>query len=93
MLEALQRHFSRHAGAYTIASLLGLQGFCTAYYDNFWPIEPDQMQKLGWWQVAAAFVKSLSFGLGVLVGYLIKPPNTEATKTETNPPFQSASKS
>ena len=71
--EALRRHMATHAGLYGITILLGLQAFCTGFYDNFWIIEPPEMQKLGWWQVAAAVGKSLSFALGIAVGYVLKP--------------------
>lgn len=70
---AIRRNMARHAGLYVICSLLGLQAFFTGFYDNFWPIEPEQMAKLGSWQVLAALFKSLSFALGIAVGYILKP--------------------
>jgi hypothetical protein len=75
---ALQRHFARHALFYVIALGLGAQAFGTSFYDNFWPVEREDMAKLGWWQVAALVVKSLSFAVGIVVGYLIKSPSQDS---------------
>lgn len=77
MLETLKRHAARHALVYFIALGMGLQAFGTGFYDNFWPIEPADMEKLGWWQVAAAFLKSCSFAIGIVVGYLLKGPTAD----------------
>lgn len=68
---------------------LGLQAFGTGFYDNFWPIEPEQWVKLGWWQKLAAFLKSGSFAIGIMVGYALNPrangnaEKTSASTTET----------
>lgn len=80
---ALHRHVARHALAYIVAAAMGLQAFFTGFYDNFWPIEPADMAKLGWWQILAAFGKSISFALGIVVGYLIKSPAAEEKKPDT----------
>lgn len=69
-------HFQRHALFYAIACGMGLQGFFTGFYDNFWPIEPADMVKLGWWQITAALFKSFSFAIGIVVGYLVKGPSS-----------------
>lgn len=88
MLKTLQLHAARHALMYAIALGLGLQALCTGFYDNFWPIEPADMARLGWWQILAAGLKSVSFSIGIVVGYLIKSPaNGAETKSETSPPF------
>jgi hypothetical protein len=75
---------------------LGLQAFGTGFYDNFWPIEKADMAHLGWWQVAACLLKSCSFAIGIMVGYMLNPRNngkddkttvsTTTTKTENPPP-------
>ncbi len=102
MLEAFKRHAGKHALFYVIALGFGLQAFGTGFYDNFWPLEPEDMAKLGWWQILAAFLKSLSFAVGIVVGYLLKGPQAEpnsemksVTTTETlietktkSPPIQ-----
>ncbi len=68
---------------------LGLQAFGTGFYDNFWPIEPSDWVKLGWWQRLAAFLKSGSFAIGIMVGYALNPRNgsksgsTTVSTTET----------
>lgn len=69
----IRHHFARHAMLYVIVIGLGAQGFCTAFYDNFWTVEPADMAKIGWWQVAALFLKSLAPALGVAIGYILKP--------------------
>lgn len=74
---AMRVHFAKHAGMYVVTFLLGFQALCTGFYDNFWIIEPAGMEKLGWWQVLAAFGKSLSFALGIAVGYILKPVETK----------------
>ena len=84
--DAISRHAVRHVMLYVIVLGLGLQAFCTAFYDNFWPVEPENMVKLGWWQVLALWLKSFSFGIGIMVGYLIKPPPIPDTG-QTNPPI------
>ncbi len=76
--EAIGRHMTKHSQLYVITGALGAQAFFTGFYDNFWIIEPVDMAKLGWWQVAAAFMKSLSFAIGIAVGYILKP--TEPSK-------------
>jgi hypothetical protein len=93
MWSILKRHAARHALVYVIAVGLGLQAFGTGFYDNFWPIEPEDMAKLGWWQVCAAVLKSMSFSIGIVVGYLIKGPqgdrgaqNLSATPPPAHPP-------
>lgn len=99
MWTAIKGHAGKHALFYVIALGFGLQAFGTGFYDNFWPIEPADMAKLGWWQVLAAVLKSCSFAVGIVVGYLLKGPQAEpkgdttsSTKTETtietvtNPP-------
>jgi len=88
MWQALRHHAGKHALFYLIAGGFGLQAFGTGFYDNFWPIEPADMAKLGWWQVLAAVLKSLSFAVGIVVGYLLKGPEPKgdtvsATTTET----------
>lgn len=83
----LGNHAGKHAMFYAIAVGFGLQAFGTGFYDNFWPIEPKDMQALGWWQVLAAFLKSCSFAIGIMVGYALKDRNNEtkpdATTTST----------
>ncbi len=81
MWSELKSHAAKHALVYAVAMGMGLQGFFTGFYDNFWPIEPDMMAKLGWWQQLAAFFKSLSFAMGIVVGYLINRPAIPDTKT------------
>jgi hypothetical protein len=75
--EALRRHMAAHFPVYAISLLLFSQAFFTGFYDNFWPIEPDQWSRLGWWQKTAALFKSLSFSFGIVVGYLLKPHAVE----------------
>lgn len=88
MWSFLKSHASRHGLFYAVAIGLGLQAFGTGFYDNFWPIEPADMAKLGWWQVVAAVLKSCSFAVGIVVGYLIKGPTqtTEETKSPSPTP-------
>ena len=74
LVKAMKEHAAKHALVYAVAMGMGLQGFFTGFYDNFWPIEPENMAKLGWWQVVAAVFKSLSFAMGIVVGYLINRP-------------------
>lgn len=81
MIEALKAHAARHALAYVVVVGFGLQAFGTAFYDNFWTLEPPQMRALGWWQVVALILKSLSFAVGIMVGYLIKSPAVNETTT------------
>ncbi len=76
-MENIKRHAAKHALFYVIALGFGLQAFGTGFYDNFWPIEPADMAKLGWWQIVAALLKSLSFAVGIVVGYLLKGPQAE----------------
>ncbi len=75
----MRRHMAAHATFYAITALLFAQAFFTAFYDNFWPVEPDQMEQLGWWQKLALWQKSLSTAVGIAVGYIIKP-HTSSTK-------------
>ena len=91
MWNALKAHFAKHALFWVIATGLGGQAFFTALYDNFYPIPPANMADLGWWQVASLLAKSLSFALGIVVGYLIKSPNGEKPEG-TTPPFPSPAK-
>lgn len=91
MFSAIKTHAGKHALFYVIALGFGLQAFGTGFYDNFWPIEPADMAKLGWWQILAAVLKSLSFAVGIVVGYLLKGPQAEPkgdttslTRTETS---------
>ncbi len=84
MWGTLCQHASRHALFYVIAMGLGLQAFGTAFYDNFYVIAPPSMEELGWWQVVALVLKSTSFAVGIVVGYLIKSPNE--TKNENSVP-------
>jgi len=84
MFKAIQDHAAKHALVYAIAIGMGLQGFFTGFYDNFWPIEPGEMVRLGWWQVMALWFKSLSFAMGIVVGYLIKPPPTAPDSMATH---------
>jgi hypothetical protein len=86
MKEALKAHAAKHALVYAIAIGLGLQAFGTGFYDNFWPIEPEDMALLGWWQVVAAFLKSISFSIGIVVGYLIKTPEQKDKPAEPQKP-------
>ncbi len=89
MWKSLQQHAAKHSMFYAIGIFLGLQGFFTGYYDNFWPIEREDMAKLGWWQVIAALFKSLSFALGIVAGYMIKQPAPgSGPADETNPPVK-----
>lgn len=77
MWETLKNHFAKHALFWVIALGMGGQAFFTALYDNFYPIPRANMAELGWWQVGALLGKSLSFALGIVVGYLIKTPGNE----------------
>lgn len=74
MFEALQRHAARHALTYLIALMLGLAASLTAVYDNFWPIEPGDWAKLGWWQLIAVTAKCIAPFATTVVAYLIKSP-------------------
>lgn len=86
-VSAFGNHAGKHAMFYAIVIGFGLQAFGTNFYDNFWPIEPINMKALGWWQVVAAFVKSCSGAIGIMVGYALKDRNSEpkpdATVTST----------
>lgn len=86
MRRALYLHVARHAMLYVIAVGMGLQAFFTGFYDNFWPLEPADMAKLGWWQIVAAFGKSISFSLGIVVGYLLKRPDAAEQPPPAAPP-------
>ncbi len=92
--KTLGEHAGKHAMFYAIVVGFGLQAFGTNFYDNFWPLDPINMKALGWWQVIAAFVKSCSGAIGIMVGYCLKDRNSETkpdvsilstteTKTET----------
>lgn len=84
---AIGAQASKQAMFYVIAVGFGLQAFGTGFYDNFWPLDPPQMKTLGWWQVVAALLKSMSFAIGIMVGYALKDRNNEpkpdATTTST----------
>lgn len=86
MWKVIQAHAAGHALVYVIAIGLGLQALFTGFYDNFWPIEPADMSKLGWWQITAAVGKSFSFSIGIVVGYLIKAPTKEDASSKPPPP-------
>jgi len=89
MFTTLRDHAAKHALFYAIAIGLGFQSFGTAFYDNFYNVPPANMAELGWWQVAALVMKSMSFAVGCMVGYLIKSPevkNEEAHNESLNPP-------
>lgn len=73
LLASIKEMIRRHALVTLIALGMGLQAFGTGFYDNFWPVEPEDMARLGWWQVTALVLKSMSFAIGIVVGYLIKP--------------------
>lgn len=84
MFKALQQHAEKHAMFYLITIGFGLQAFGTSFYDNFYNIPPPNMADLGWWQVLALVLKSMSFAVGIMVGYLIKPPPKEViTESDT----------
>ena len=74
MRAALQDHVAKHALSYVIALLLGFGASLTAVYDNFWSLEPDQMAKIGWWQIVALVAKCMAPFATAVVGYLIKSP-------------------
>jgi hypothetical protein len=74
MIAALKDHAAKHALSYTIALLLGCGASLTAVYDNFWTLEPEYMEKIGWWQVIALVCKCLAPFATAVVGYLIKSP-------------------
>jgi hypothetical protein len=74
MRAALQDHVAKHALSYVIALLLGISASFTAIYDNFWSLEPDQMAKIGWWQIIALVAKCIAPFSTAVVGYLIKSP-------------------
>lgn len=77
----------KHAMFLAIIVGFGLQAFGTGFYDNFWPIEPSDMAKLGWWQVLAAVLKSCSFAIGIMVGYALKGPQ-DAVKADAPKPTE-----
>lgn len=85
MLKALQVHASKHALVYLIAVGLGLASFGTNFYDNFWPLEPENMAKLGWWQVLGAILKSMSGAISIVVGYLLRGPAQTNPEKRNNP--------
>ncbi|MEY2878210.1 MAG: hypothetical protein RLZZ15_590 [Verrucomicrobiota bacterium] len=78
MRAALTAHVAKYALSYVIALLLGLGASLTAVYDNFWSLEPEQMAKIGWWQVVALTAKCISPFATAVVGYLIKSPLEKA---------------
>lgn len=80
----------KHAMFFAIVIGFGLQAFGTGFYDNFWPIEPPEMAKLGWWQVLAALLKSMSFAIGIMVGYALRGPQA-ASDAKPTPPAPSPS--
>jgi len=86
IVDGLQQHVTKHALSYVIALLLGFGASLTAVYDNFWSLEPDQMAKIGWWQVIALVAKCMAPFATAVVGYLIKSPIEP--KTSTPPPAQ-----
>lgn len=83
MKAALQAHVAKHALSYVIALLLGFGASLTAVYDNFWSVEPDQMAKIGWWQVLALIAKCMAPFATAVVGYLIKSPIEPKNETTT----------
>lgn len=96
MWNSIQAHAAKHALFYVIAMGLGLQAFGTAFYDNFYNIPPTNMADLGWWQIVALLLKSASFAVGIVVGYLIRSPSqgTAASETKTGAtgaPFETPS--
>jgi hypothetical protein len=89
----MKEHLQRHALSYTIAALLGFTAGFVAVYDNFWPLEPSDMARLGWWQVVAIAAKCVAAASTAIVGYLIKSPvqkplpGETTTTTRTTPPI------
>ena len=81
MRAALQEHVAKHALSYVIALLLGCGASLTAVYDNFWALEPEQMAKIGWWQIIALVAKCMAPFATAVVGYLIKSPIEPKTPT------------
>jgi hypothetical protein len=86
---ALQTHIARHALTYLIALLLGFAASLGAIYDNFWSVEPDQMAKLGWWQVVGLVAKCIAPFATTVVAYLIKSPVESSPRADgsTGAPF------
>lgn len=81
---SIAAHAGKQAMFYAIVVGFGLQAFGTGFYDNFWPIEPANMKALGWWQVLAALLKSMSFAIGIMVGYCLKDRNNDTKADVTS---------
>lgn len=84
MWSAIKIHAKDHALVYCIAIGMGLQGFGTAFYDNFWSVEPADMTRLGWWQILALVLKSFSGAIGIVIGYLIEKPKPKTEPAQTS---------
>ncbi len=85
MIDALKAHAAKHFQSYFIAMLLGLSGWLVAIYDNFWSVEPHDMQALGWWQVVALAAKCMAGGVVPIIGYMIKSPLDKPSPPEHAP--------
>jgi hypothetical protein len=74
ILSALQDHIAKHAMTYLMAMMLGIAASFTAVYDNFWILERETADKLGWWHWVALWAKCLAPFATTVVAYLIKSP-------------------
>lgn len=89
ILEGATAHGSKNGLAYLVGLCLVLGATLTSFYDNFGTLSRDAWTALGWWQIAALVMKSLSSAPAALVGYLMRSPlpaNSPVTGG-TTPPF------
>lgn len=87
VLDGATSHGSKNGMAYLVALCLVLGATLTAFYDNFGTLTREAWVTLGWWQLTALVMKSLSSAPAALVGYLMRSPLPPNSTAATNPPF------
>jgi hypothetical protein len=68
---------------FIVAVCLAVSACASAFYDNFASIDRDAWAKLGWWQVACLFMKSLSPAFSTVAALFINLPAVRNVLTAT----------
>lgn len=96
--KGLGAHAKTHVLFYMLTFTLASSATADAIGENFGPLTPAEWKEMGWWQIAALFVKSLKPAFVAISALLVKPPipiagAPQPSGASTNAPFPPTSTS
>jgi Na+/H+ antiporter NhaD/arsenite permease-like protein len=81
IVSALAENAKNNVLLYVLAFSLAMSATSDAVADYFGNVEPADWAKMGWWQIAALFMKAMKPAFATIAALLVNPPAIKAASS------------